>query len=365
MIHRADATGPRSAQMVLGDPDVQAAVLETARGGALRRGLGYDWTDVGVLTNITADHLGQDGLDSIEDIAHVKTLIAERVRDGGTLVLNADDPWVRTVVDRPRVRADRKRIIWFGLDPRQPVVLAHLARGCTAYLLEDGWLVQASGGRRTPLIPVAELPGAFGGAAGYAAANALAAAAAARALGASQQVVAERLADFDPPVHNPGRGTLLRVGPVSVFVDYAHNPAALAEVLRTLHRLWGADRCVAAVTLPGDRRDDLLAASAQVIADGVGRAVLYDDEDLRGRAPGEVSALVEREMRGRRPKLRAVRADGYRAAVDTALELAEPGDVVLVLYERAETVLAYLAGRGAVPAEAALRGQFSAGRSAR
>ena len=348
-VHRGDATGPRSAQMVLGDPGVQAAVLETARGGILRRGLGYDWTDVGVITNITADHLGKDGLDSIEDIAHVKALIAERVKDGGTLVLNADDPWVRSLPDRPRVRADRKRIVWFGTDASQPVVATHLGQGGTAYLLQDGWLVQATGARRTPLLRVSDVPGTFGGAAPYAAVNALAAVAAARALGASTATVTERLTDFEPRVHNPGRGTVLRLGEVTLFVDYAHNPAALAAVLRTLERLYGRDRCVAAVTLPGDRRDDLLAACAQVIADGVTRAVLYDDEDPRGREPGEVSALVEREMRGRRPTLRAVRAGGYRAAVDEALRLAAPGDVVLVMYEHLTPLLEHLEERGAVP----------------
>ncbi|HET6531872.1 MAG TPA: cyanophycin synthetase, partial [Actinoplanes sp.] len=351
MISEGDATGPRSAQIVLGDPGVQAAVLETARGGTLRRGLGYDWTDVGVITNITTDHLGQDGLHTVEDIAHVKALIAERVRDGGTLVLNADDPWVRSFVDRPRVRAEHKRVVWFAEDQRNPVVAAHLAKGGTAYVLYDGWLVQATGARRTPLIRIAELPGACGGAAPYVAENALAAVATARALGASQDVVMERLADFDPPVHNPGRGTLLRRGDVSLFVDYAHNPAALAAVLRTLHRLYGPDRCLAVVTLPGDRRDDLLAASAQVIADGVTRAVLHDDEDLRGRAPGEVPALVEREMRARCPWLTAVRAEGYRAAVETALDLAEPGDVVLVMYEKMAPMLRLLTELGAVPAE--------------
>ncbi|GAA2660762.1 cyanophycin synthetase [Paractinoplanes durhamensis] len=347
-IFRADATGPLSAQMVLGDPGVQTAVLETARGGLLKRGLGYDFSDVGVITNITADHLGQDGLDTIEDLAHVKALVAERVRDGGTLVLNADDPWVRSLVDRPRVRADRKRIVWFGLDPRQPVVVEHLAKGATAYLLQDGWLVQATGARRTPLVRLADLPGAYGGAALHAAANALAAAAAARALGAGQESVVRRLADFDPPVANPGRATLLRLGDVAVFVDYAHNPAALAATLRTLHRLWGAERCVAAVTLPGDRRDDLLAACAQIVADGVGRAVLYDDEDLRGREPGEVSALVEREMRARRPKLMSMREDGYREAITSAVRLARPGEVVLVLYERLAPVLSLLSELGAM-----------------
>ncbi len=347
-IYQADATGPLSAQMVLGDPGVQAAILETARGGLLRRGLGYDWSDVGVITNITADHLGQDGLDSIEDIAHVKALVAERVRDGGTLVLNADDPWVRSLADRPRVRADRKRIVWFGLDPAHPAITEHLARGRTAYVLHDGWLVQATGARRTPLLRVADLPGAFGGAAPHAAANALAAVAAARALGAGLESVTRRLADFDPSTANPGRGMLMRLGDISVFVDYAHNPAAVAATLRTLNRLWGPQRCVAVVTLPGDRRDDLLVASAQVLADGVTRAVLHDDEDPRGRAPGEVSALIEREMRGRRPKLRATRANGYREAIETALGQAEPGEVVLIMYEKLAPVLSLLAELGAV-----------------
>jgi cyanophycin synthetase len=194
------------------------------------------------------------------------------------------------------------------------------------------------------------LPGAYGGAAPHAAANALAAVAAARALGAGQEEVTRRLAEFDPPVANPGRAMLLRLGDVSLFVDYAHNPAALAATLRTLHRLWSPDRCVAAVTLPGDRRDDLLAACAQVVADGVGRAVLYDDEDPRGRAPGEVSALVEKEMRARRPKLRAVRAQGCRNAVCEALRMAEPGDVVLILYEKISPLLALLDDLGAIPA---------------
>ncbi|MEV4349615.1 cyanophycin synthetase [Actinoplanes sp. NPDC049596] len=349
VIYRADATGPLSAQMILGDPSVQVAVLETARGGLIRRGLGYDWSDVGVITNITADHLGQDGLETIDDLAHVKAVVAERVREGGTLVLNADDPWVRSLVERPRVRADRKRVVWFGLDARQPVVVEHLAKGETAYLLQDGWLTQATGARRTPLLRMAELPGAYGGAAPHVVANALAAIAAARALGAGQDDTVRRLTEFDWVADNPGRATLLRLGDVSVFVDYAHNPAALAETLRTLHRLWGPDRCVVALTLPGDRRDDLLAASAQVVADGVTRAVLYEDEDLGARAPGEVSALVEREMRARRPQMTAVRVRGFADAVPEALRLARAGDVVLVLYERLDPVLNLLSGLGARP----------------
>jgi cyanophycin synthetase len=162
--------------------------------------------------------------------------------------------------------------------------------------------------------------------------------------------VASRLGEFDPGVDNPGRGTLLRLGDVAIFLDYAHNPAALAATLRTLHRLWGADRCVAAVTLPGDRRDDLLAASAQVLADGLTRAVLYEDQDTRGRAPGEVSTLVEREMRARRPQIRAARVSGFREAVTTGLRMTAPGEVLLVIYEKWGPMRAFLSELGAVPA---------------
>jgi cyanophycin synthetase len=143
---------------------------------------------------------------------------------------------------------------------------------------------------------------------------------------------------------------------VFLFVDYAHNPAALAAVTRTLHRLFGASRCVAAVTLPGDRRDDLLAASAQVIADGFARIVVYEDEDLRGRQPAEVAGLVQREVRLRRPNARCERVRHAREALAAACAMASPGDVVLVCYEEMDAMLALLDELGAVPAQAGLVG---------
>ncbi|MEE6309052.1 cyanophycin synthetase [Plantactinospora veratri] len=350
LVQRADASGPRSAQAVLGDPTVEAAVLETARGGILRQGLGYDWTDVGVLTNVTADHLGQDGLTSVEDILHVKALVAERVRDGGTLVLNADDPLVAGLLGRARVRAPHKRLLWFSLGRDNPLVSRHVAAGGTAYVADDGWLVEVTGGRRLPLIPAAALPGAFGGAAEHVVANALAASAAVRALDLSPAVLARQLRALDPATVNPGRGLLLRLGDVHLCVDYAHNPVAIAAVTRTLHRLWGRPRCVAALTLPGDRRDDLLVESAAVVADGYDRVVLYPDADLRGRAPGEVPRLLCRELVLRSPGVRCELAGDAAEALQVALDLAGPGDVVLVVYEKLEPVLALLRSMGAVPA---------------
>jgi cyanophycin synthetase len=342
LVQHADATGPRSAQAILGDPTVEAAVLETARGGIVREGLGYDWTDVGVITNISADHLGQDGMHAIEDVVEVKALVAERVRDGGSLVLNADDPRVRELLDRPLVRAGGKRIVWFTLSPDSTLVAHHRSRGGRAYLLDDGWLVEADGDREERLLSVADLPGSFGGAARHVTANALAAAAAARALDVPAALVADRLKTFQPTSDNPGRGMLLRHGQVHLLVDYAHNPAAIAEVTETLHRMWPPERTVAVVTLPGDRRDDLLAECGRVIARGFDRVVLYQDLDRRGRADGEVRALVCREIEGIRPDARCVQTDSAAEAIAAGLELANPGDVVLVLYEKIEHVTAAL-----------------------
>ena len=273
-------------------------MLETARGGMLRRGLGYDWTDVGVITNITADHLGQDGLDIDR---------GPRARQGAGR---------RAGPGRRHAGAQRRRPV--GTQPGRPAPGARRPQADRLVRPRPGNPVigRAPGQGRHGVRAAGRLAGAGHRRPADAAAPGRRAARRVRRSGAARRGERAGRGGRRPgarrrrrtwwssgwptstrPAHNPGRGTLLRRGEVSLFVDYAHNPAALAAVLRTLHRLWGPDRCVAAVTLPGDRRDDLLAASAQVLADGVTRVVLYDDEDPRGRAPGEVSALVEREMR--------------------------------------------------------------------
>ncbi|MER7001660.1 cyanophycin synthetase [Dactylosporangium sp. NPDC000555] len=341
-VQRADATGPRSARVVLGDPTVDAAVLETARGGLVRQGLGYDWSDVGVITNLASDHLGQDGIETMEDLVDLKSVVAERVREGGAVVLNADDPRSRELEFAGR------EIIWFALDPRNPLVRRHWDSGGRAYLLADGWLVELAGRRWVPLLAAHELGGGFGGAARHLVANALAATAAARVLGVTTAGVAERLRTFgDDPADNPGRGTLLRRGDVHVLIDYAHNPAALAAVSDLVDRVWGCERAVAAITLPGDRRDDLLRESAAVVGARFGRVVLYEDADRRGRAVGEVPGILRDELRRVAPGAACTEVRTVDEAIPAALDLARPGDVVLLLYEKIEPVLALLEALGA------------------
>ena len=214
LIHAADASGPRSAEMVLDDSTAEAAVLETARGGIIRRGLGYDGADVAVVTNITADHLGCDGIDDLEDLTDVKALVAEEILRSGTVVLNADDPRSAGLAQRTAVRERDPVIRFFSLSASSPLLMAHRMSGGIACLLRDNQLIEARGGEETVLLHADELPGSFGGAAAHLVANALAAAAACRALGVSVKDIRRGFATFTPAEANPGRGNVYQVGGV-------------------------------------------------------------------------------------------------------------------------------------------------------
>ena len=348
LIHEADASGPRSAEMVLDDATVEAAVLETARGGIVRRGLGYDRADVAVVTNITADHLGCDGIDDLDDLTDVKALVAEEVQRGGTVVLNADDPRSAGLAQRTPVRERNPVVRFFSLSESSPVVMAHRMSGGIACVLRGGQLIEARGGEETVLLHTGELPGSFGGAASHLVANALAAAAACRALGVSVKDIRRGFATFTPAQANPGRGNAYQVGGVPLVVDYGHNPAALATMGRLLHEAWGGQP-VAAITLPGDRRDDLIAASAAAVARWFGRVIVYEDHDLRGREPGEMTRLISGALDRHRPGIRVRPADGPDDALRQALALAAPSDPVLLTYEKLGPVRDLLDRLGATP----------------
>jgi len=348
LIYKADASGPRSAHMVLGNRAVDAAVLEAARGGIVRRGLGYDRADVAVITNITDDHFGVDDIVSVDDLVEIKALVAEEIKVGGHIVLNADDPRVAEFAERRLVIKRKPVVRYFAQSAENPVIERHLRVNGVAYFLEDGWLVEAEGGRTRALLPVTEVAGSFGGKADYMIANALAAAAAARALGMPASVVASGLRTFDPHQYNPGRGCSFRIEETPVVVDYAHNPAAVAAVGALLRRVWGREG-VAAVTLPGDRSDDLVLDTAREVARCFDRVVVYEDEDLRGRRSGEMTRLIIDGLTEGRPDVRIRTAGDLKDAVGIALGLAVPGEPLLLLYEKLQPVADLLQTLGAAP----------------
>jgi cyanophycin synthetase len=364
----ADASGPRSAELVLDDTTVEAAVLETARGGIVRRGLGYDAADVAVITNISADHLGADGIDDLDELTEVKALVAEEVRDGGTVVLNAADDAAAAIASRPRVQRHAPVIRYFSVTPGNAVIERHKRSGGICYEVFDGQLTETAGGLQRIIMNLAELPGAFDGRARHVVANALAAVAACRACGVTVKNIREALSTFTPGAVNPGRGNVYAVaaGPAAtaaagpVLVDYGHNAAALQATGQMVASVWAGEP-VAAITLPGDRRDDLVAESAEAIATWFGTVIVYEDEDLRGRAPGEMRELIAGAMRKVRPGIHVTFADGPAGALRSAVSLAAGGPV-LFLYEKLDPARAALDALGATPwPEEDLMGRLDSG----
>lgn len=351
----ADASGARSAELVLDDTSVEAAVLETARGGIVRRGLGYDKADVAVITNISQDHLGDDCIDDLAELINVKALVAERISRGGSVVLNASDQSTAAIADRAAVRDNAPVIRYFSTVPGCSVLERHKRAGGICYEVCDGQLVESENGRQRVIMDVAELAGAFGGKAGHLVANALAATAACRAAGIAAKDIRAGLASFAPAQANPGRGNLYAVPahpdsvarPSPVLVDYGHNAAALHAMGELVSSAWEGER-VAAITLPGDRRDDLVAESAQAVAAWFSRVVVYEDSDLRGRLPGEMRELIAAAMRRARPDIMVQHADGAQDALRTAVALAD-GDPVLFVFEKLAEARSALAVLGAAP----------------
>jgi cyanophycin synthetase len=285
----------------------------------------------------------------LEDIADIKSLVAERVREGGTLVLNADDSHVMRLLDSPRVSRLRREVRLFSLYPNHFQVLRHLAAGGTAYVPRHGWMVERSGAAETRVVEIAGIPAALGGAAQYQLANAMAAAAACRAHGLSLEQVALALQTFGAHEHNSGRGNLYQVGGGYALLDYGHNPAALEAVGRMGAR-WVGRRLTALIGLPGDRADSVIEEAARVAAMAFDRIIVRDDDDLRGRRKGEVPRLFC-EAIGRVSPIRECRTiSDETAAVEAALDTMEPSEVVIIFYEDLEAVRRVLIGRGATPA---------------
>jgi cyanophycin synthetase len=261
-------------------------------------------------------------------------------------VLNADDRNSAGLARRPSVRDRQPVISYFSVSQGNPVIAEHLRDGGTAYLLDDGDLIEVTGTARATLASVHDLALSVDGQARFMVGNVLAAVAAARALGVSVATIRTALESVDPGSDNPGRLDAFRVGAVPVVVDYAHNPAALAAVGQFIHERWNRDG-VAVLTLPGDRTDAQVAESAAAVARAFDRVVIYEDLDLRDREPGEMTGLITAALAEARPGIYCEPAASMEQAVTRGLALAAHGDPVLVVYEKLAPVQQLLRDLGA------------------
>lgn len=343
-----DTTGPISARAVLGDPDVEIAVLETARGGICRRGLGYDWSDVGVITNIRADHIGQDGIRSVEDILHIKSLVAERVRSGGTLVLNADDEMLTMYAGKLRSNRDGRKLIYYSTQGANPVVLTHIEAGGTAYYLDRGWIVEFREGYTKRLIHTSEIPLTLNGTAEFQVSNVMAAIATCVDREVPYEIIFAGLRAFRPNEHNAGRSNLYKVGRAHVMLDYGHNPDAFRAVSEMVSK-WRTRRLIGVIGVPGDRSNEVICDSARVAARGFDYLIVRDDLDLRGRKSGEAPQVfldaVAQEKTNTSCTLILNEFEAMRFAIRNAIE----GDLIVIFYDELQPAAALLKDLGAEP----------------
>jgi UDP-N-acetylmuramyl tripeptide synthase len=361
-LEEGDWTGPAAARTVLRNPDVDFAVLETARGGILRRGLAMDWCDAALITNVSEDHTGGYGIDDLAAMTRVKAVTAQAVRKNGHVVLNAHDPKLVAL----EKSLDPEVVFFADLDAgdsaARAVLETHRARGGASVYAEAGAIVIEHGTSRSPLLRVDEVPITFGGAAPHNVENVLGVVAMADSLGLSEASIKAALRGFQQ-TDNPGRGDVFEHDGVRVMLDFGHNPAGVRKVLRLVESLRRGSRpdadadadadqgrlfvCAASA---GDRSDHEISEMCGAIADAEPEHVFVRELTgyLRGRIPGQVPRLIRHELVGHGVAAGAITlVDGEVACLERATSGARAGDFVLVLVHLERTaVTAFLARAG-------------------
>jgi cyanophycin synthetase len=330
-VARGDTTGPASAKVVLNDPGVDVAVLETARGGIMRRGLGYDWSDVGIITNVQADHIGQDGIEDLDDILRVKSLVVERVRDGGFVVLNADSPPLQKLMKEKNLSSHGRKLVLFSRQPDSEIIREHTRKGHRAYVCRDGAIYELFGERETFIINTKDIPLTVGGTAGFQIENVLAAFAACDVMEVPLRECLDGLRSFHH-IANSGRTNLYQVGRGHVLVDYGHNPEAIRAVGVMVHG-WHVPKKTLVLGVPGDRSDEMIGLSGIAAAEMFSKIIIREDEDLRNRGPGEVAELLLGRINNTNARANVKVVLDPKVALLRAIDEMEDNEIVVYLYE--------------------------------
>ncbi|PPS41196.1 cyanophycin synthetase [Chroococcidiopsis sp. TS-821] len=339
LVEPGDNTGPQSAQLILQDPTVEVAVLESARGGILRSGLAFDASNVGVVLNVAADHLGIGDIDTIDQMAHLKSVVAEAVLPNGYAVLNADDPRVAAMRDRVK-----SQVAFFTMNPENEIVKQHTQKGGLAAVYENGYLSILKGDWTLRIEQAVNVPLTMAGKAPFMIANALAASLAAFVQGVSIEQIRAGLNTFKASVNQtPGRMNLFNLGRYHALIDYAHNPHSY-EALGGFIRNWPGER-IGVVGGPGDRRDEDFIMLGKLSASIFDRIIIKEDDDNRGRARGSAAELI---LKG----ILQVKSDcpyelilDETTAISKGLDSASEGSLVVILPESVNRAISLIEAR--------------------
>lgn len=339
-IDTGDCSGPKSARNVLAHPEVDAAVLETARGGILREGLAFDRCNVAIITNIgIGDHLGLNYINTTDELAVVKRVVVENVAPNGVAVLNAAD---NTVVKM--ASACPGGVIFFAQNRKNPVISTHSARGLRVIYTEDQHIV-ARVGKSEHRIALADIPLTRNGTITFQIDNAMAAIGAAWGLGLPWDTIRKGLADFVSDASTaPGRFNLFDYRGATLIADYGHNPDAILALVTAIDRMPSQRRHVV-ISGAGDRRDQDIRQQTVILGDAFDEVILYQDQCQRGRADGEVLRLLREGLVNASRAKQINEINGEFNAIDLALSHVQPGDVCLILIDQVEEALAHISKR--------------------
>ncbi|MEO6696164.1 MAG: cyanophycin synthetase [Ignavibacteria bacterium] len=327
MIKPGDNTGPVSAQMVLRDPTVELAVLETARGGLLRAGLGFDGCDIGIVMNITDDHLGIKNIDTLEEMARVKAIVPENVFKSGYAVLNADDKLVMKMTENLRCN-----IALFSMDENNLFIGKHVKKGGIACVYENNFITLLKGQWKLRVEKVINIPLTYGGKAAFMIQNVLAATLASYILhGVRIEDIKFGLSSFVPSVaQTPGRLNLFEVGNFSVLIDYAHNPAGMEALSKFVEKLPNKIK-TGIIGGTGDRRDDDIRHLARIASKMFTNIILRENESLRGREEGVITKLMIEGLRSEKPDIPVNVIEDEVTAINFGLNNAKKNELLVLL----------------------------------
>lgn len=326
MLQKGDCTGPKSAKFVLSDPTVDFAVLETARGGILREGLGFSHCDIGIITNITSDHLGLKGIQTLEQLARVKSVVVENVVKNGYAILNADDDLIFNMIAKIP-----SNIALFSMNEKNQRIVDHCNAGGIAAIYENGYITINKGGWKLRIEKVVNIPLTFSGKAIFMIQNVLPAALTGFLRNVKLEDIRLALQTFTPsPAQTPGRMNLFQFKNFDVLLDFAHNPSGMVAIGKFLKQTEGFPK-VGIISGTGDRRDDDLIDLGQVSAEIFDEIIIRQDPELRGRTSGEILDLLMKGIRKVNKNKPVTVLPDEKKAIVTSIGAAKKGAFIVVI----------------------------------
>lgn len=341
-IEKGDTTGYDSALSILLNKEVEVAVLETARGGIIRKGLAYDMADVGVITNITEDHLGLDGVNDLESLAHVKALVVEAVKDEGYAVINGDDKVSKSLLDRIK-----SKLVVFSKDSGNPLLNKAVISGGIAVYLKDNYIYVEQKHIVEKVIKVEDIPITLMGKLKFNVENSLAAVAALVSIEVPYKIISKGLNSFfGDEFGNPGRFNIFNVKGTTVILDYGHNKEGYRAVTEVLQEIKNK-RLVGIIGVPGDRLDSDIVEIGRISGQCFDYIYIKEDDDKRGRREREVAELLKKGVMesGRIDESNVKILDNEKEALVEAIDNSAAGDIIMVFFEKYEPLLEIVKSR--------------------